>query len=264
MATELEPSVIHLLRSYQAKGLITAYSLFLGYDFPPHLIPVVYALCDERIQNLAVIIGPGSSKSSLISIVYPAWKLGHKPYTTFLNISASEKLIYDFIKASGNIIEWSPYYKAAFPNVKPDKDKGWSPMNGLFVTGHPIGKSDPSYVGSGLGSQVLTGRHAKEIILDDIHSSENSATEDQIDKVVNLYVSQILGRADPSGCRFIVCGRRWDKNDLYGTLENLGDYVFMTLPAERRGTTKRYWDIVIPDGLECCFNDGSINLNLSI
>lgn len=258
----LSDEMLKIVRNPDVFGFIAFYENSFGWKFPPHLFPVAMALCDERIKNLMIIVGPGSGKSITISVCYPAWKLGHDQTQTFLDISASEGLTQGFVQASMELIEWNPWYKIVFPNVKPDKDSGWSPLRGAYVTGRPRGIPDPSYVGAGLTSKALTGKHSKNLILDDIHDPENSGNEDQCKKVIEKFYSQLLGRADPSGARFLIAGRRWAENDLYGYLikHEADQWVVMTLPAERKGESKLYWDIQVPDGLQCCFTDES-NVN---
>jgi len=229
-----------------------------GFSLPPHMLPVCYALTDTRIRNLAVIVGPGSSKSTLLSIVYPTWMIGHSPANTVLNISAGESLPQGFLLSCARVIENSDAFKLTFPKVTPDKGAGWSTERGLFVTGHPPSVPDANYLGVGLGSSALTGKHAKIILCDDIHDRENASTAEACQKVRDAYSTTILGRADPSGARFIVAGRRWSLDDIYGELLTNEAYVVMTLPFEREGSSHLYWDIAVPDGMACVFTDRKI------
>ena len=52
----------------------------------------------------------------------------------------------------------------------------------------------------------------------------------------------------------IMVGRRWDESDLYGRLKNSGDWLTMTLANFRDGE-EVYYDVRIPAGLACVFND---------
>lgn len=240
-----------------ARGLMMFYNIALsemGISLPPHLEPVCYALADQRIKKLMIIEGPGLGKSMMISVVYPAFRLGINRTENILGVSAGENLIQGFFQAIARIIE-TPAYQAIFPETRPDKGAGWSSGNGFFVTGHPAGVADASFFGCGVESSALTGKHCTTLILDDIHNAANSNTSEACDKVVQRYYDTILGRADPRGCRFIVAGRRWHQNDIYGELMKGGEYVVLTLPAERTGTDKLWYDVEIPDGLTCCFNE---------
>jgi len=259
--SEVSPEILEKLRSKTVYGYISYFEMVSGWSFPEHMFPVALALCDERIKKLLIMVGPGSTKSTHLSIYFPSWKLGHDQSQTILGISASEGLIQGFVQGAMEIIEWSPWWKIAFPGVIPDKDSGWSPARGIYVNNRPIGLPDPSYVGVGLTSKALTGKHAKTIIIDDIHDDENSYTAEGRKRVVDKYYSQLVGRADPSGARYVIAGRRWALGDLYGWLmeKESEDWVTMVLPAERKQSTRLFWDITVPNGLECCFTENETN-----
>jgi hypothetical protein len=190
--------------------------------------------------------------------VFPAWLIGHDPTTTVLAISAAENLVNGFMQSVQRIIENSEAFKASFPNVRPDKAAGWSTERGIFVTGHPPAVPDANYFGCGLNSSSLTGKHGKIILCDDIHDKNNAATAEGCKQVVDAYYTTILGRANPSGARFITAGRRWNNDDLYGSLISGGDYVIMRLPFEREGSTDLYWDVMVPEAIECVFTDRKV------
>lgn len=228
-----------------------------GFYMPPHMIPAAAAALDRRIPNLAVLIGPGSSKSTCLSQTLPAFEIGHDPTMTILGLSAGEALMQGFMHAVMEWIEHSSKWKQAFPTVRPDKRSGWSSEKGMFVTGRTRGDPDSSYFAAGLTSSALTGKHSRLIIVDDIHNKENSQSSDQCKKVWDTWNDTIVGRADPKGARFIVAGRRWRSDDVYSYLIGSGDFVVMELPAQRDGT-ELYWSIKVPEGLDCCFTDGSM------
>lgn len=235
-----------------------------GFDgkkmsLPSHLWPVALALCDRRINKLMIVVGPGAGKSLLLSVVFPAWLIGHDPNMTVVSVSAGELLPQGFMHAVMNIIETSESWKLTFPHIRPDKSSGWSLDKGATVGPRGAGNPDASYWACGLTSKSLPGRHGRLMIIDDIHNDDNSMTEDQIEKVVRKYYNTILGRADPTGARFVIAGRRWHENDIYGQLKDSGDWVVMTLPAERPGSKTLYYDVTVPEGVECVFTDGKVH-----
>lgn len=262
MPEEPAPAREPAARTFNARGLASFYNSILsprGFQLPPHLVPVCYGLTDLRIPKLLLLIGPGSGKSQLLSQIFPAFLLGHDPKQTILGVSAGESLIQGFVRSVMEIIEWAEIYAYLFPNVRPNKDAGWSTERGLFVTGRAPGDPDASYWAAGLDSKSLTGKHGKTIILDDPHDKDNSNSAMACEKVVTTYYNTIMGRADPAGARFIVAGRRWSENDLYGHLIESGEWVVMELPAMRAGAPDLFYDIVVPDGMTCCFNDGTLD-----
>lgn len=243
---------------FNAAGLITFYNAMFkpqGFSLPPHLYPVAHALMDERIEKLMIVLGPGAGKSLLVSVSFAAFILGQRPWSTVLEVSAGEGLVQGFLKAVMDWVEWNPQWKLFFPDVSPDKDKGWSTERGLYVRGHESGDPDASLFCAGLTSSVLTGKHAKLLILDDIHNRENSATELQCKSVQKTYYDTLLGRANPTGARFVVTGRRWAESDVYGHLKETGEFVCMELPAIRKDTTEMSWTITCPAKLRCVFNE---------
>ncbi|WP_312283368.1 hypothetical protein [Candidatus Igneacidithiobacillus taiwanensis] len=255
---KIDASLLRRAREPDGAGLILFYNLLYadrGWVLPDHLAPVCQALADVRIKKLMLILGPGNGKSQLLSTTFPIWALGHDPSLTILGISGAENLMHGFIQGAMELIEYSPVYKAIFPAVRPDKNAGWSTQRGIFVTGRSPGIPDASFFGAGIGSKALAGKHAKLIILDDVHTDGNSQTPEQCEGVRRLYYNTILGRADPMGARFILAGRRWHENDLYGHLMQTEEWVTMILPAFRDGVKELYFDVLVPDGLKCVFTD---------
>ena len=261
----MEQDGVELCRSGTPAGLACFYELMFAdmepkWKFPDHLVPVALGICDTRINKLMLIVAPGSGKSQFLSIVVPAWMIGRDPNMTVLGISGGEALMQGFQKATMNIVEQSPSWKRVFPNVRPDKTAGWSTEGGMFVTGRRPGIPDASYLACGIDSKYLTGKHAKLVIVDDLHNKENSATSEQCEKVVLAYSNTILGRADPMGARYLMAGRRWHQDDIYGRLKN-SDWVVLEVPAEREGSRRLFYDIYIPNDpitgttLQCVFND---------
>lgn len=259
---------------YSATGFRIFYDIMhqdVGFTMAEHMFPVARALCDDRIKKLLVIIGPGSGKSLLISVAYIAYVLGCRPEYTCVGISAGEALMQGFQGAIMSWIEHSPRWRVLFPNVRPDKNLGWSTEAGMFVHGHRSGDPDASYIGMGITSKRLTGVHGRIILCDDLHDAENSMSEESCLKVRDVFYRQIMGRADPQGAKYICVGRRWHQADIYGHLKDSGEYVVMELPAMRNPSRKKdftdnmpknylgepscYWDIRIPEGLTCCFNE---------
>lgn len=186
--------------------------------------------------------------SQIISCIYPTFALGRNPKLSILGISAAENLVQGFQQSGMEIIEYSAAFKDFFPNVHPDKKAGWSVGNGIYLQERSKGTPDPSWFACGIGSSSLVGKHADVISIDDVHNEENTSTSKQCDSVTKVYYSTILGRAKPSGCKFVLAGRRWREDDLYGRLERSGEWVTMKLPVERKGAKQLYWDVVMaPD-----------------
>jgi predicted phage terminase large subunit-like protein len=248
--------IVTLPYVHDGKHLELFYNLIyneMGISLPDHLRPVVAAMGDKNIRYLMVIISPGSGKSYLTGIAYPLWELGMDPNLTIMGISSGADLMVSWLQSSMNIIENNKIYHELFPHIVPDKNQGWSTTRGAFIKRTVTGEPSPSYLATGIGSKSITGQHAKLILMDDIHDSENSANSDQIAKVEEFFYKTIIGRQHPMGSRMIMIGRRWASDDLYGRLRSSGDWLVMTL-ANFRETAELYYDVRIPAGLPCIFN----------
>jgi predicted phage terminase large subunit-like protein len=236
-----------LSKKIDLKTFYVMMSQVMGMKDPPkHFIPICEILEDESIEHIQIIVAPGSGKSQLVSIFYPVWLLAQDPTQTILGVSAGRDLIRGFLNAVSRIIEFDPHYHKLFPHIEPDKDSGWSEIAGLYVKGHLPGSPDPSYFATGLGTSIITGKHCRTMIIDDVHDAENSASIEQCEKVKNFYYHTLLGRADPKGCRYIVAGRRWSPNDIYGHFMHAGHFVTLILPAFRE-SQEIYWDCYVPE-----------------
>ncbi len=248
-----------LCRGWSPRSLVTFYELIFapqGFRFLPYLWPFCMGYCDTRINKLMFILGPGVGKSLFLSVTIPAWQIGHNPDTTVLGISGGEALMQGFQSAVAEIIATSSAWKEVFPTVEPDYARGWSVLNGLYVTGRKPGNPDANYLAAGIDSKFITGKHGNLLLIDDIHNEENSSTADQCERIARKYAMTIVGRANPTGARFIMAGRRWNVDDVYGQLKGENsDWVIIEIPHERPGSERLYADIFVPDGLECVFTD---------
>ena len=97
-----------------------------GFQLAPHHYPIVAGIEDDRIPMLAAIGPPGFGKSNLMAIAAPTWFIGNDPTTTVLGVSAGEKLVGTFLRASMEIIQASPHFGELYPDVRPDMGAGWS------------------------------------------------------------------------------------------------------------------------------------------
>lgn len=193
--------------------------------------------------------------STLFGVAIPTWEVGNDPSMTVLGVSAGEKLVGTFLHAAMEVIQQSKHFQVLYPEVRPDKNAGWSTERGLFVTGRAPGDQDASYFAAGLKSKALTGVHARLILLDDLHDESNTLTPEARADVIETYYRTLLGRADPRGCRFIATGRRWAVDDIYGHWIESGDWVVLHTPAHRPGQQNLWYDVYVPKGLRCVYSE---------
>ena len=73
--------------------------------------------------------------------------------------------------------------------------------------------------------------------------------------MIETYYTTVIGRGDPRGVRYVLAGRRWAKDDLYGHLLESGEWTVLHLPAIRPGSKLLWYDVTVPRGQENVFTE---------
>lgn len=192
------------------------------------------ALCDHLsyvsmgdVRFLLINIAPRTSKSSLLSVIYPAWDWLHEPARQFLTGSYSLQLATrDAVKSRRLIM--SPWYQSQWGHR-------------FHLLADQQNKRD--FANDKLGRRIVTateaattGEGGNRIILDDPHNAKEAESEairegtcDWMDNAV----SNRLNDADKDG--WVICGQRTHEADLFGHI--LANYdtkeiVHLVLPNE--------------------------------
>lgn len=162
---------------------------------------------EDKTHDIVINIAPGSSKSTIVSQMFPAWCWTRFPPARFICASyAKDIALKDSVKTR-DIIQ-SDKYQDSFPEIELRPDEN---MKGLFTNT----KKGFRY-SAGVGGAV-TGYHGHFLIVDDpINPEEASSEADlknanrwmtgtlpsrKVDKKVSvtILIQQRLHQADPSG-----------------------------------------------------------------
>lgn len=196
----------------------------------------------------------GSGKSTDLSISFPAYCLGKEPHTSVLIVQANDDAANDTTSAIADIVEHYTGWKACFPNVVPDPARGWGAKgynlkdtdieygHFLELCGRDHTK-DPSFVGAGVGSADIVGKHPRRLFFDDIHDIKNSAFPKERQTVVDTVRANIIPVITKPGSErpFIgVACTPWDKNDAYQMLYETGLFKKITTPLFRFDPDGKY------------------------
>lgn len=122
---------------------------------------------EKKIEDLIVNVPPGSSKSTIWTIMLPAWAWTVDPSLRFLTLSYSESLATEHAVKSRDIIE-SDRYRSYFPNVQIKRDKN-------NKTNYETTKLGQRYAAGINGT--ITGIHAHMIIADDPLNAKQAASD---------------------------------------------------------------------------------------
>lgn len=181
---------------------------------------------DVRVDDLLINVPPGTTKSTLVTIVFPVWCWLSYPGMKFITASYDESLAIFHAVKSRDIIK-SDWFLELFSDIfilKFDVQKKSEYQNNHG--GHRIA------VGVGGGS---TGKHGDFYIVDDPINPKKAASPLQIDTVNDWWDKTVVNRmVEPSVSQKIVVMQRLALKDLTGHClgKPEGKYFHICLPAE--------------------------------
>lgn len=215
-----------------------------------HHLEWIYHILGSSGSRVNIIAPRGSGKTNTLNMIM-AWWIGKRPWTNnaILSVSfsqASERL--DDIRA---IIK-SERYQNVFPWIhldykrkvdgkihgRPDNTSEFSIWSSIWIspqdgktTGEAINYSQwRSYMrqhadakgrtlyAAGITGKSIPGKRFNGLVLvDDPHDEENSASQDQRDKVEALFKKTLIGCVTPEGLVTVI-STRWAEDDLSGRL----------------------------------------------
>ena len=215
----------------------------------PHhrlIINALQAVEQGLVKRLIIVAPPGHAKSTYGSIMYPTWYLGRHRDASLIGTTTTDRLARVYSDSAAGIIEWSRDYRALFPQVEPDRSRGWS-SEGLYVTRPLVAtQKDPSLVYVGAGGPII-GRRADGVIIDDVVDEGTARSPDvKMPARVTWVRRSVLSRLKPSGWA-VVMGTVWTEGDVVSTLAEEGTWVvvrFQALAASRQQVA----EVTLPDG----------------
>lgn len=214
-------------------------------DFVPHAWHVVEsnsfkgswsvdAVCDHLqavtagdIRRLVIVLPPGTSKSLLVSTLWPAWDWITAPERRFLFASYVQSLSDKSARLHRDLI-LSPWYSQRFPHVEIAKTSVQRTQEFANTRGG-------WRFSTSKGGQI-TGRHADVLAFDDLaksqdangHSGEPLALQESNDFWFRDCSSR---RADPMTTRYVGVAQRLHHEDTVGRCIEIG-YTALVLPME--------------------------------
>lgn len=200
---------------------------------------------EEKLHDVIINIPPGTTKSTICSIMWPAWIWTRMPSARIISASYEHLLALNFSRRSRDVIE-SEKYQATFrfehklvQNPKTTKwKKKWVPSTapeavpitlaedqnakGFYEN---MAKGDRKAVGAG-GN--ITGSHAHFIIVDDPINPKEAVSEPGL-KAINDWMSETLPsrKVDKKVTPTVLIMQRLHQNDPTGAwLEKKSEGIF--------------------------------------
>lgn len=191
----------------------------------------IQAVCEHleavsrgEIQNLLVNMPPGTLKSTIIAVMWPAWQWATDPSLSWIFASYAHALSKRDSVACRQLIE-SEWYRSRWgPGFALAEDQNEKMLYGTDKGGFRLATS--------LGSGV-TGHHAARLILDDPLDARNAHSETERQSA-NDWIDQSWYNRDlgPGVTRRVVVMQRLHMDDPTAHLLSQGNWVHLSLPME--------------------------------
>src|SRR6266849_5255801 len=213
-------------RSFKAFSLL----FWPGFEVAPHhqlIIDKIELLLRGKIKKLAIILPPRHGKTTLTSILLPAYFLGRNPRGSVITASYGAELSEGWGRRVRGIIQDETFARV-FPDCMLSPD---SQAAGRFNT-----TQNGQYISTGRGGP-LTGRGADLLVLDDLIKDAEEARSEIVCKGIIEWLKHVaLTRLSRDG-RIVAISTRWSERDPMGwLLKEQKGFDVLDLPAVSEGT----------------------------
>lgn len=183
-----------------------------------------------KLYDLLINIPPGTTKSTIVTIMYPAWIWTKDPTLRIISNSYSGEIATEHAIKSRDIIT-SDKYKRYFPEIVIRKDKAGK-------QNYDNTQNGARYTTSTGGS--ITGKHAHLIINDDPQNPKQAESDTYRKQAVNHTKTLASRKVDKASAVTITIMQRLHTKDVSGyLLDNKGSELrHIKLPAEITEATK--------------------------
>ncbi len=228
------------------------YKLVTSIDAPLHVRTWIKFIYTSKSRDRGSLLWAfrGSWKTTAITVLFVAYRIGKDPEKANLIMQANDPAAQLTAAAIARIIERHPAWKLCFPNVVPDKGRGWA-QNGYEVMRNDIdygewiaknaARKDPTLLGLGYASGSAIGKHPDGVLsIDDIHDEGNTVSPRERQGVINITTGTILPMVVEDVTRApgqrlvtweLVVGTPWTDDDVYHYLRSTGEFDFMMTPV---------------------------------
>jgi predicted phage terminase large subunit-like protein len=191
------------------------------------LAGLLQQVSEGKIKRLLVNVPPGTMKSLLVSVMWPAWEWASHPELRYLTASYSDHLtVRDNLKMRDIIT--SPWYKQLF-GLALEEDQNAKTLyknqkGGLRVATSVGGKG--------------TGEHPDRIIIDDPLTADQARSEVERSQANDWFDQTISSRGVTRDIAIIVIMQRLHEDDLSGHLLERGGWTHLCLPMRYEARRK--------------------------
>lgn len=234
-----------LVHEETPEGFACFYTFVRNQALPKHAYDVVLDIFEERdkeIQRVLLSGNPdafaqvryinesfrGSIKTTTFTEGFTAWQIGLHPERSNLFVQASDKSARQHASNVADIIEFNPMWRAFFPNVVKDKEKGWG-ADGYWVkdtdregTWLTIRHGDPTLLGDSYGAAIVVGKHPTGVfVIDDINDDDNTDSPALLEDVNRILRETLFPMTE--GAHYCLFNQTpWNKLDALAVTKGTG------------------------------------------
>ena len=174
-------------------------------------------------NRLLINVPPGTMKSLLVSVFWPAWEWGPQglPGMRYLTTSYSENYVKRDSRRMRDLVQ-SEWYQSLWPEIS------------LVRAGESSFANSKSGNREGVPFSSMTGGRGDRVIVDDPHSTETAESPAERERTTRIFRESVTSRLnDPVASAIVVIMQRLHSDDVSGTIEKLGlPYQHLMLPME--------------------------------
>lgn len=179
----------------------------------------------EVLKNLAVNVPPGSMKSFMFNVFWPAWEWHIHPWIDWLYCTHNGKIAKrDSVRTSELITsEWyQTQFGDGFKLVEDNKTYIRTNFNGRRMITTP--------------NSGITGERADRLVVDDIIAAKAAYSKTKRENANTFFFEEFSNRTNSKDAVTVAIGQRLHEQDIFGELRNRGGWKWVVLPTRYHPT----------------------------
>jgi len=175
-----------------------------------------------KCRRLIITVPPRHLKSTMASVLFPAWLLGRNPHTRIIVASYGQEIADSLTRDFRKVVN-SHWYAMIFPATAHSIVRD--------TTTETVTRAGGCRFAAAVGG-TLTGRGADYLICDDLMKAQDAASAQSREKVNRFFDETLLSRLDNKATgRIITLQQRLHEADIVAHLMEKETYEHLCLPA---------------------------------